>query len=308
MRRCSFAVLLLAAPGAWSQSVTPQVLAGKNYCHEVELTPTWTVDAGGDQQVLSQFQEGFGKLAYRAAGPDFALASFYVEKYDPRTPMTLSRVYSSKKLILPLKKEGMARPATEEQWNAAPAISGNSGPAFLPLPAVDKEIVRFRGFEFEKTGVHFAFPPFIAAPGGGWIAVLSWNGLLPHGIISFQRARGSMYVDMYRVPASKPAIRVQLDFLDTMPDHILEHAVWFSDRHFVFPINQLKTRLMICDLSPLEPDSHAVLDAAVKITETLGFRCSVDSMVFRLRGSRRKWRCDQLGQAARASARIAIEL
>jgi hypothetical protein len=283
MRLHASPLLLLLAPASWAQSVTPRVLAGQNYCHEVQLTSTWTVDAKGDEDVRNSFREGQGKLTYRAAGPDSVLVSFFVEKYD--SGLASSRVYSSRKILLPLKNMQTAQAATEQQWNSAAALHSYTAPAFLPTGVSSDAGVRYHGFEFVKSGKIAGEHPFLVSPGGDWIALLSWSGVVPSGaaFISFVRAKGSMYVEVDRVASGDRAIRVQLDFNGTEPSQILPHAIWVSDRHLVFPVNRLQTRLMVCDLSPFYSGSPSVFYAPAKSAEILGF--SEETTIFDVAGT-----------------------
>jgi hypothetical protein len=262
--------LLVAAHAASAQNITPRVLVGSNYCHEVTLTGTWTIDARVDETTLMEFRGGSGELEYRLAGLDSVLVSFYTVKYEG---LTKSRVYSSKKILLPLKGANAGRAATDQQWEEARTVVRSRAPAFSEPPAVppgQDAVIHFRGFEFAATA-HLYPPFFAAAPGGDWIAALSWKGSIA-GELEFEQTRGSMYLDVYRVASGEKTIQVQFDFRDTDPDGILPHAVWISDRHFVFPINRLKTRLMVCDVGPLQDSSGTVWDLVSKDAEILGLR------------------------------------
>ena len=253
----------------FARSPTVRIATGAKYCHEAALTGTWTVDAQTDETTRDDFRDGSGELEYRVAGPDSILVSFYVKKYEG---LTVSRVYSSKKILMPLRGAGTAGEATEAQWQAAGLPVGSRTPLFSDPPTAapwPNRVALFHGFEFAARGG--SGPPlFVASPGGDWIAALGFEGVFP-GAYEFGQSHGSMYFDVYRVASGDNALQIQLDFRGTEPGQFLPHAVWISDRHFLFPVNRLKTQLMVCDLSPLQKGSEPALERPSKNSEILGF-------------------------------------
>ncbi|MGD0132670.1 MAG: hypothetical protein ABSE57_11515 [Bryobacteraceae bacterium] len=150
------------------------------------------------------------------------------------------------------------RPASENEWQSGTVVPDNRLTDFsrnfakIAVRLTNGTPLRFRGFQFDKTGKVWEGEVARLSPDQSWIALLSSSGKIAKrdGFTGFEgRDKGELFVDVYNAYTGEKLLTIVGTYLNIDPQ-ALNQALWVTERYFILPLGEHRQPCLVCDLGP----------------------------------------------------------
>lgn len=237
--------------GAVDVALTPST---RQYCHVVRFPQGWKV------QPFIRNNDALGSVT--------PLEYLYDSAYEFRVPGMLETTFLVRGLVLPYKKyttnmykvdlsdpRGIARPATEQEWQDGTKIS-DSRPSdwktFANVHLTKDQSLPLHGFQFRKSGDYWEGDYARLSPDRQWIVLLSSSGQVAQRgdfFILSGRDNGKLYFDVYNVGTGTKLLTIVGTYRDIAPDNAINQSLWVTERYFIVPLGEQRERCLVCEFN-----------------------------------------------------------
>ena len=244
-------LLSLISPGdaqtfQWGDVVeaklTPSV---RKYCYMLQISGGWQYQRHTERGQALQFRENIF-YEFRIEG---VLGTWFLvgalEKWSES-----QRYYASNHFRVKISDPtSPLLPVSQKEWDAATVVALAQKSVVPPQPSGPEiHAAKFGGFEFRKTGAHFAFAPY----GSRLSADSAWLVLQSHTDrrrIPNQRDESSVFWDVFNATTSEKLLTIEGTYSGwgDDPSEAMGRSGWVTERYFIIPLGEHIERCLVCE-------------------------------------------------------------